>query len=164
MLCAILCIATGFLAFSQESFFAPHMHKPFAVMVGIEISQNDRVNMLPEVYAASDYEFTRYFGIGVRGGITFGSREPDYSLVAVMEGVFYGRFYLYDFNWIRPYLQTGIGISLDREQEYEYTDTLGEFAVGTRAQWKGWFLDLAFRYGYPFRIAYGMSLGRSFLP
>jgi hypothetical protein len=147
-----------------ETLFTPQIHKPFSVAAGIEASQNDRLNLLPELFVASDYELSRYFGLGVRGGITFGSGEPTDRIVSVMEGAFYGRFYLYDFGWIRPYVQTGLGISIDREQEYEYTDILGEFAAGIRAHYTGWFLDANARYGYPFRIAFGVSLGHSFLP
>jgi hypothetical protein len=81
-----------------------------------------------------------------------------------MEGALFGRFYVYDFGWIRPYLQTGVGISMVRELDYEYTDILGEFATGARAHWKGWFMDLMYRYGYPFRMAVGLSIGHSFIP
>jgi hypothetical protein len=142
----------------------PQIHKPFSVMGGIEFTNNDRVAMLPELFVASDYEFSRYFGAGVRGGLTFGSSEPVDRLVSVMEGVFYGRFYVYDFGWIRPFVHAGIGVSVDREQEFEYADVLGEFGTGVRAHWKGWFLEASFRYGYPFRTAGGLSLGHSFLP
>jgi hypothetical protein len=148
----------------KEGLFTPQIHKPFAVSAGMEATKNERVNMLPELFIASDYELTRYFGIGVRGGLTFGSQQPEDSLVTVMEGVIFARCYVYDFGWIRPYVQTGIGISLDREMEYEYTDVLGEFSTGARAHWKGWFMDAAFRYGYPFHLAFGLSVGHSFLP
>ena len=147
-----------------DGLLAPQIHKPFSVLGGIEFTQNDRANMLPEVYIAADYEFTRYIGFGVRGGMTFGSRQPQDSLVSVMEGVMYGRFYAYDFGWIRPFLQGGLGISLNREQEYEYTDVLGEMAVGLRAYWKGWFLETSCRYGFPFRVAAGLGVGHCFLP
>jgi hypothetical protein len=147
-----------------ETLFTPQIHKPFSVAAGIEAAQNDRVNLLPQIFIASDYELSRYFGLGVRGGLSFGSSEPTDRIVSVMEGAFYGRFYVYDFGWIRPYVQTGIGISVDREQEFEYTDVLGEFGLGVRAHYTGWFLDTGFRYGYPFRIAFGLSLGHSFLP
>jgi hypothetical protein len=147
-----------------ETLFTPQVHKPFSVMGGVEFTQNDRVKMLPEMYVASDYELSRYFGLGLRGGLTFGSSQPTDRLVTVMEGVLYGRFYVYDFGWIRPFVQTGLGISIDRELEFEYTDVLGEFALGARAHWTGWFLETSFRYGYPFRMAAGLGLGHSFLP
>jgi hypothetical protein len=147
-----------------ETLFTPQVHKPFSVAAGMEVSQNDRIHFLPELFVASDYELSRYFGLGLRGGMTFGSSEPTDRIVSVMEGVFYGRFYVYDFGWIRPYVQAGIGISLDREQDFEYTDVLGEAAAGVRAHYTGWFLDAGVRYGYPFRAGFGMSLGHSFLP
>jgi hypothetical protein len=154
----------GFWNGFVEGLITPQVHKPFSVMGGIEYTGNDRDQMLPEVFVASDYELSRYVGLGVRGGITFGSQRPEDSLVSVMEGLIYSRFYVWDFGFIRPFFQTGIGISLDREQEYEYTDVLGEFATGVRMHWKGWYIENAFRYGYPFRIAFGMSVGHSFLP
>jgi hypothetical protein len=186
LLCVILCTLAASLIWAQEeeapvkpakrNFFlwlrdgfvngliSPQVHKPFSVMAGIEYTQNDREQILPEMVVASDYEITPYIGIGIRGGITFGSKEPEDRLVTVMEGVVYGRFYLYDFGFIKPFLQTGLGISLDREQEYEYTDVLGEVATGVRMHWKGWYVENIFRYGYPLRWACGMSLGHSFLP
>ena len=148
----------------KEGLFTPQIHKPFAVYGGIELTNNDRIRMVPEIFVASDYELSRYFGFGVRGGLTFGSPEPEDRLVSVMDGAVYGRFYVYNFGWIRPYVQTGIGMSMDREMEYDYTDVLGEFAAGARAHWKGWFMDAGLRYGYPFRMAFGLSLGHSFLP
>jgi hypothetical protein len=144
--------------------FAPQIHKPFSVSGGIEMTQNDRINMLPEVFIAADYELSRYFGFGLRGGFTFGSKEPADSMVSVMEGVLFGRFYVHDFGWIRPFVQTGLGISLERELEYEYTDVLGEVATGARMHWTGWFMETLVRYGYPFRMAFGVSVGHSFLP
>jgi hypothetical protein len=147
-----------------ETLFTPQIHKPFSVAGGIEITQNDRVNFLPELTVTSDYELTPYFGVGLRGGMTFGSTEPEDRMVSVLEGAIFARCYVYDFGWIKPFVQTGVGISIDQEMEYEYTDILGEFALGARAHWKGWFLDGAFRTGYPFRMAFGMSFGHSFLP
>jgi hypothetical protein len=147
-----------------RTLLAPQIHKPFSVAGGLEMTQNDRVDFLPEMVVISDYELSPYFGLGVRGGITFGSKEPDHRLVSVMEGVFFGRFYVYDFGWIKPFVQTGLGISLDQELAYKYTDILGEFALGARAHWKGWFMETAFRCGYPFRIAAGVTVGHSFLP
>jgi hypothetical protein len=147
-----------------ETLFTPQIHKPFSVAGGIEMTQNEREGMLPELFVISDYEITPFFGLGLRGGMTFGSKRPDDRLVSVMEGVVFGRFYVHDFGWIKPYVQTGIGISLDQEMEYEYTDVLGEAALGARAHWKGWFMDAGFRVGYPFRTAFGLSFGHSFLP
>jgi hypothetical protein len=194
LLCAIICILAGSFIWAQEeaeadisigdevqekyqknawtrfwhgfgvTLLTPQVHKPFSVFGGIEISQNDRVHYLPEIFVASDYELSPNFGIGVRGGMTFGSKEPADSIVSVMEGVIYGRFYVYDFGWIKPYTQAGLGISVDRELGYEYNDFLGEFAVGVRAHYTGWFLDASFRYGYPFRMGGGISIGHSFLP
>jgi hypothetical protein len=186
LLCVMYCILTASLVYAQEagpeapakkrnafvrfwkgfteSLLAPQIHKPFSVAGGIEMTQNDRVAFLPEIFVISDYELSPYFGIGVRGGLTFGSREPEDRLVSVMDGVVFGRFYVYDFGWIKPFIQTGVGISIDQELEYKYTDISGEFAAGVRAHWKGWFLETAFRCGYPFRLACGMSVGHSFLP
>jgi hypothetical protein len=147
-----------------ETLFAPQIHKPFSVAAGIELAQNDRVHFLPELFVASDYELSRYFSMGIRGGITTDSGEPADRIVSVMEGAFYSRCYVYDFGWIRPYVQAGIGMSIDREQEFEYTDILGEAAAGVRAHYTGWFADANVRYGYPFRVAFGISLGHSFLP
>jgi hypothetical protein len=176
-LCALLCVLAA-SAWTQEKenffkrfwstfvevLFTPQIHKPFSVAGGIEYTQNDRERFLPELVVIADYELSRYFGFGLRGGLTFGSREPEHSLVSVMEGVVYGRFYVYDFGWIRPFVQAGIGVSIDREQDYEYTDVLGETAGGARAHWKGWFLEAVIRYGRPFRFAFGLSFGHSFLP
>jgi hypothetical protein len=147
-----------------ETLFTPQIHKPFSVAGGIELTQNDRTGLLPELFVMSDYELTRYFGVGLRGGLTFGSTQPEDRLVSVMEGVLFGRFYVYDFGWIKPFVQTGLGLSIIREQEYEYTDILGEAALGVRAHWKGWLTEASFRYGYPFRLAFGLSFGHSFLP
>jgi hypothetical protein len=147
-----------------ETLFTPQIHKPFSVAGGIEMTQNEREGLLPELFVISDYELTPSFGLGLRGGMTFGSKRPDDRLVSVMEGVFFGRFYVCDFGWIKPYVQTGVGISIDQEMEYEYMDVLGEFALGVRAHWKGWFMDAGFRGGYPFRTAFGLSFGHSFLP
>jgi hypothetical protein len=147
-----------------ETLFTPQIHKPFSVSGGIELTQNDRKDLLPEFFATADYELSRYFGFGARAGLTFASNQPIDKMVTVMEGVGFARFYLYDFGWIRPYLQTGLGLSIDREQDYEYTDILGEAALGARAHWTGWFLEANFRYGYPFRFAFGLSFGHSFLP
>jgi hypothetical protein len=147
-----------------ETLFTPQIHKPFSVAGGIEITQNERDRILPEFFIISDYELTPYFGAGIRGGMTFGSQRPDDRLISVMEGVFFGRFYVYDFGWIKPFIQTGVGISMDQEREFDYTDVRGEFALGARAHWKGWFMEAGFRCGYPFRTAFGMSFGHSFLP
>jgi hypothetical protein len=81
-----------------------------------------------------------------------------------MEAVFYERFYVYDFGWIRPFIQTGLGLSIDREEEYKVNDFLGEVAIGARAHWTGWFMEMSVRYGYPFRFAGGLAFGHSFLP
>lgn len=176
VLCALFCILAA-TAWTQERnffkrfwnnfvevLFTPQIHKPFSVAAGIEYAQNEREHFLPELVVIADYELSRYFGIGVRGSITFGSKQPEHALVSVMEGVGYGRFYPYDFGWIRPFIQVGIGISADSEQDYQYTDVLGETSAGVRAHWKGWFLEAVIRYGYPFRLAFGLGLGHSFLP
>jgi hypothetical protein len=147
-----------------EVLFTPQIHKPFSVAGGVEMTQNDREKLLPELYIMTDYEFSRYLGFGVRGGLTFGSDQPIDKLVTVMEAVFYERFYVYDFGWIRPFVQTGLGLSIDREEEYEVTDFLGEAAIGARAHWTGWFMEMSVRYGYPFRFAGGLAIGHSFLP
>jgi hypothetical protein len=144
--------------------FTPQIHKPFSVAGGIEMTRNDRAKFLPELYLMTDYEFSRYLGFGIKGGISFGSNEPADKLVTVMEAVFYERFYVYDFGWIRPFVQTGIGLSIDREQEYEVNDVLGEVAIGARAHWTGWFMEMSVRYGYPFLFAGGLAFGHSFLP
>ncbi|MDR1390430.1 MAG: hypothetical protein LBJ31_10705 [Treponema sp.] len=148
----------------KENLFSPQPHRPFSVGAGLELTQNDREDMLPEIIIYSDYELSRYFGMGVRGGLTFASRQPTDRLVSVMEGVFYQRAYLYDFGWIRPFVHTGIGVSVAREEEYKYTDFLGEAALGLRAHYKGWFAEMIFRYGYPFRFAVGLSVGHSYIP
>ncbi|MDR2768221.1 MAG: hypothetical protein LBB82_07845 [Treponema sp.] len=148
----------------KENLFAPQPHRPFSVGFGAELTQNDREDLLPEIIIYSDYELSRYFGMGVRGGLTFASRQPFDRLVTVMEGVFYQRVYIYDFGWIRPFVHTGIGISIDSEEEYKMNDVLGEAAIGLRAHYKGWFAEMAFRYGYPFRFAIGLSVGHSYIP
>jgi hypothetical protein len=149
----------------KENLLAPQtIHKPFAVAAGVEATQNDRNKILPELYLLSDYELSREFGFGLRVGLTFASSQPIDRLVTVMEGVIYGRFYVYDFVWIRPFVQVGLGISIDREEEYTYRDKLGEAALGARAHYKGWFAEASFRYGYPFRMAFGLGIGHSFLP
>ncbi|MDR1105543.1 MAG: hypothetical protein LBL44_04230 [Treponema sp.] len=153
-----------FWAGFTEILFTPQVHKPFSVAGGIELTQNDRTSMLPEIFVMSDYELSRYFGFGLRGGLTFSSNKPEDQLVSVMEGSLYGRFYVYDFGWIRPFVQTGLGVSVNREQDYEVYDVLGEVSMGARAHWKGWFLEPSFRVGYPFRLAFGMAVGHSFLP
>jgi hypothetical protein len=153
-----------FWAGFKETLFAPQIHKPFSVSGGYELTQNDRSSMLSEMYVMADYELSRNFGLGLRGGLSFGSSAPDHKLVTVMEGVFFMRLYIHDFGWIKPFVQTGLGISIDREQEYEYNDVLGEAALGIRAHYKGWFMETGFRYGYPFRLAFGAGFGHSFLP
>jgi hypothetical protein len=153
-----------FWANFTEVLFTPQIHKPFSVAGGLELTQNERVNFLPEMYVMGDYELSRFFGFGVRGGLTFGSKQPEDRLVSVMEGVIFGRFYLYDFVWIRPFVQTGIGVSIDREQGYEVYDPLGELALGARAHYTGWFLEASLRVGYPFRLSFGLAAGHSFLP
>jgi hypothetical protein len=153
-----------FWAGFTEILFTPQVHKPFSVAGGMELAQNDRTGMLPEIFVMSDYELSRHFGFGLRGGLTFASNKPSDQMVSVMEGSIYGRFYVYDFGWIRPFVQTGLGVSLNREQDYEVYDVLGEAGAGVRAHWKGWFLEPSFRVGYPFRMAFGMAVGHSFLP
>ena len=149
----------------KTNLFAPQeIHKPFSVAGGMEITQNDRDKLLPEVFVLADYELTREFGFGLKAGLTFASRQPIDRLVTVMEGELYGRFYVYDFGWIRPFVQAGLGISVDREEDYTYNDILGEATVGARAHYLGWFAEASFRYGYPFRLAFGLGIGHSFLP
>ncbi|MDR2768859.1 MAG: hypothetical protein LBB82_11105 [Treponema sp.] len=162
LLFIIVCACTGAFAAAQTGESA--IHKPFSVAGGIELTQNDRVSILPELFVMSDYELSRYFGFGIRGGLTFASNKPSDRLVSVMEGVLYGRFYVYDFGWIRPFIQTGVGVSVNREQEYEVYDALGEVNFGARAHLKGWFIESSFRAGYPFRVAFGLAVGHSFLP
>jgi hypothetical protein len=147
-----------------EVLFTPQIHKPFSVSGTLELTQNDRLHLLPEISITADYELSRYFGFGLRAGLTFASNQPIDKLVTVMDAAVFGRFYVYDFGWIRPYVETGLGISIDRELEYEYTDVLGEAGAGARAHWKGWFMEANFRYGYPFRFAFGLGVGHSFLP
>jgi hypothetical protein len=144
--------------------FTPQIHKPFSVAGGLDLTQNDRVNVLPELYVMGDYELSRFFGFGLRAGLTFGSSQPSDRLVSVMEGVIFGRFYVWDFGWIRPFVHTGLGVSVNREQEYEVYDALGELGFGARAHWTGWFLEGSFRVGYPFRLSFGLAFGHSFLP
>jgi hypothetical protein len=185
LLCVVFCILAAASALAQNevqekvkgnngwsrfwrgfanTLLTPQIHKPFSVAGGIEFTQNDRVSSLPELFVTADYELSPYFGIGLEGGMTFGSKQPADRLVSVMEGIIYGRFYVYDFGWIKPYTQVGLGISIDRELEYEYNDVLGEISIGARIHYTGWFLDTSFRYGYPFRIGGGISIGHSFLP
>jgi hypothetical protein len=147
-----------------ERLFSPQIQKPFSVGVGTELTQNARKGLVPEVFAAIDYDFDRFLAFGVRGGMTYGADEPKDSLISVMEGVFFSRFYVYDFGWVRPYTQVGFGVSSAREVDFEVLDVLGEGAVGGRAHFLGWFADISFRWGYPFRTAFGIEVGHSFLP
>jgi hypothetical protein len=147
-----------------ELLLTPSIEKPFSVGAGMELSQNARSGLVPEVFACIDYDIDRMLAFGVRGGMTYGSKEPADAAVSVMEGVFFSRFYVYDFTWMRPYAQVGLGAATIREVDYEVTDVLGEGAVGLRAHFLGWFADLGFRWGYPFRTAFGIEIGHSFLP
>ncbi|MDR1626625.1 MAG: hypothetical protein LBT33_08795 [Spirochaetia bacterium] len=147
-----------------ELLLTPSIEKPFSVGAGMELTQNTRSGLVPEVFAGIDYDIDRMLAFGVRGGMTYGSKEPADSQVSVMEGVVFSRLYVYDFRWIRPYAQVGLGASTIREVDYEVTDVLGEGAVGARAHFLGWFADIGVRWGYPFRAGFGIEVGHSFLP
>jgi hypothetical protein len=182
-LLVLLCAAMAVPAFSQETaelkdgnwftrawgrfttlLFTPQVHKPFSVGGGIEVTQNERSGVLPEISAVIDFEYSRYVALGVRGGLTVWSRQSTDSLVSSMDALGFARFYPYDFGWIRPFVQAGVGISEIREVEYEVYDPIGEAALGARAHLTGWYLEAIFRYGYPFRFAGGLFFGHSFLP
>jgi hypothetical protein len=140
------------------------IHKPFSVGAGIEMNQNVRVGVVPALFICIDYEIDRLLDFGVRGSMTYFNSAPADALITAQEGIFFARFYVYDFGWIRPYMHTGLGVSSAREQDYVVEDVLGEAAFGTRAHWRGWFADLSFRFGYPFKVGIGLLFGHSFLP
>jgi hypothetical protein len=148
----------------EASASEPEIHKPFSVGTGMEINQNVRVGVVPALFICIDYEINRILDFGVRGSMTYFNSAPADALISAQEGVFFTRFYVYDFGWIRPYVHTGVGVSSAREQDYVVEDVLGEAACGIRAHWRGWFADLSFRFGYPFRMGAGLLLGHSFLP
>jgi hypothetical protein len=158
---------------TQEDF--GFVFKPFSVGSGMEINQNARHIMVPEIVLSLDYEITPIVTIGLKVGMTEWADTEEHETISVMEGVFIGRYYLYPFLFgagkkkpipiqIRPYIQTGLGMSYSREIDYTVLDYLGEAAIGGRFHFSGWFADLGVRYGYPFHYGVNLILGHSFLP